>query len=132
MREVDGYAFTGHVKPSATVQFVDKADDYFFTHEKPLDAETVLADPSPTTMQRFVEYLSLVLGVPVVDQTDLGAQPIKLRWVIDRKGAVGTGADGYRDALLNSLSTLGIKFQKQKMGREVLIVDGVSKQPAEN
>jgi uncharacterized protein (TIGR03435 family) len=97
-------------------------------------------------MPWFADYLSLRLGRPVMDQTELeGTYVIKLDWVPDATEEPGAAATsqpappdgGVPGATGHSLFTalqeqLGLKLMATKGPVEILVIDHVEKIPTEN
>jgi uncharacterized protein (TIGR03435 family) len=97
-------------------------------------------------MPWFADYLSLRLGRPVMDQTELdGAYVIALDWVPDSPEAPGAAATsqpaapdgGAPGASGPSIFTalqeqLGLKLTATKGPVEILIIDHMEKIPTEN
>jgi len=94
------------------------------------------------TMPRFVDYLSRLLGRPVIDSTGLPgkfdiALPVSMGVIMP--GAQETGADGSpveSDSSFASLFTaihdLGLKLDSDKVPLKCIVVDKAQKIPTEN
>jgi uncharacterized protein (TIGR03435 family) len=86
-------------------------------------------------MPWFADYLSLRLGRPVMDQTELdGTYVIALDWVPDETEAPDGGAPGASGpSLFTALQEqLGLKLMGTKGPIEILVIDHMEKIPTEN
>jgi uncharacterized protein (TIGR03435 family) len=90
------------------------------------------------TMDRFAEFLSRRMDMPVLDMTGLqGNYDLKLDWVPesrasgDSKNAAGDNPSG--PTLVDALQEqLGLKLETRKAPIEIIVVDHVEKVPTEN
>ncbi len=87
-----------------------------------------------TSMDQLVQYLRLMVGRPVLDQTDLaGVYNFPLELSMEEVGGVNASADAPpRPSIFTSVQELGLKLDSRKAPIEMIVVDGGTKTPTEN
>ena len=87
-----------------------------------------------TSMDQLVQYLTLMVGRPVLNKTDLpGAYNIPLDLSMEEMGGINASPDAQpRPSVFTSLQDIGLKLESRKAPFEVIVVDGGTKTPTEN
>ena len=81
------------------------------------------------SMASFADALSARVDLPVIDDTGLrGSYPIDLHWTPDFQGS----PNGWDAAILTAVNQIGLRLERRKVRKEVLVIDGIERKPTEN